>query len=354
MSTEPKRNQMPFKILVSPCPTWSGGPHINVSRVIEKLKNKGCTFRGKLFHYTGFHPGRFDLIWMSNNPRRMNKILSQKKPVVVRMGQFAFKECSEKIGLKYTSWHERQRDEMVRAVCEADRVVFISNWVKENFEREFARRNIVFDADKCDVILNGVDLELFHPAINLRDRPFTIGTSGRIRNRFRLDTFFEISRMLSFEHRLLIVGALTEQCKECLDGYLQDPVLNRRTEYLGRLKPNSLPPVYQRMSCLLHPVAGESCSTVIPEALACGVPVVVPEYGAPSEYIGRGGIAVPGERWDYYNKDFRPRMADAVERVYREHTIFSAEARRSAELRLDLDKAAEKWLQNFQLARGLL
>jgi glycosyltransferase involved in cell wall biosynthesis len=105
------------------------------------------------------------------------------------------------------------------------------------------------------------------------------------------------------------------------------------------------------MHCLFHPVSGEPCGIVVTEALACGVPVVVPAYGGPSEFVlPDGGIAVEAKPY-HYDDEFCDRMADAVTKVRENYDAFRRGARRQAELHLSITASVDEYLDMLDLPR---
>jgi len=88
----------------------------------------------------------------------------------------------------------------------------------------------------------------------------------------------------------------------------------------------------------------EGLGIVVAEALACGVPVVVPAHGAPKEFVlPEGGIAVGTEQF-HYNGDFCRRMADAVGRIRENWSNYSRGARRQAEQCIALGNTVDEYL----------
>ena len=147
------------------------------------------------------------------------------------------------------------------------------------------------------VIHHGLDTNHFCPAktplAEPVKTPFVMGMVGSIRNQYRLETLFGTSCQMGFDHRLLIVGSMTQQAKDFFAEAMLNQDLASKTTYLSWVEPETLVDCYRKMHCLFHPVDYEGCGIVPTEALACGVPVVVPAHGAPKEYVlPDGGVAV--------------------------------------------------------------
>ena len=70
---------------------------------------------------------------------------------------------------------------------------------------------------------------------------------------------------------------------------------------------------------------------MIPEALACGLPVVYIKNGGVPELVGNAGIGVPVEHsWETINLPDPEMMADAVLQVYSRINKYSQNARQQA------------------------
>jgi glycosyltransferase involved in cell wall biosynthesis len=232
------------------------------------------------------------------------------------------------------------------------KIVFISKHVRGVWQRLAEEQNMPWpDDSQVRVIHHGLDLDDFRPPSRSPSRHFVIGSAGALRFPFRLATLFQVSKRLPFDHRILVVGSMDNDCKRVLSKAMEDPDLAARTSYVPWVKSEALPPLYQRMHCLFHPVSGESCGIVVTEALACGVPVVVPAYGGPSEFVlPDGGIAVQARPYQY-DDEFCDLMADAVTRVRANYDTYARGARRQAERHLSIVSCVDEYLDLLDLPR---
>jgi glycosyltransferase involved in cell wall biosynthesis len=105
------------------------------------------------------------------------------------------------------------------------------------------------------------------------------------------------------------------------------------------------------MHCLYHPVDYEGLGIVVTEALACGVPVVVPAHGAPKEYVSEcAGITVETQIFQY-DDEFCRKMTEAVYQI-RDHQVeYSKGARLQAEHVLSMEKTVDDYLDLMRLPR---
>jgi glycosyltransferase involved in cell wall biosynthesis len=241
------------------------------------------------------------------------------------------------------------------AILESGRkVVFISRYVRDVWQGIAQEQNVQFPhPSEYRVIYHALDLDEFSPSAQCHSGSFVIGTAGALRHTFRLATLFQVSRRLEFDHRLLIVGSLDEECKRVLSDAMKDPELSARTSYVPWIDSEALPSVYRRMHCLFHPFSGEGCGIVVTEALACGVPVVAPEFGAPSEFIlPEGGIAVHARPYQY-DEEFCEMMAEAVTKIHTNYDSFARGARLQAEQHLSISSCIDEYLNFMELPRSL-
>jgi glycosyltransferase involved in cell wall biosynthesis len=339
-----------MRFLIAPRPGNSGGPEIFLKRMSKEIVRRGYQWTATPFKYLGFSLLPWQQAIIMNAPRYNEKLLNSGKPTLAIMGQPTVKEYCLKVGLPYLQAYEEQELKMAEVIKRSSKVVFISRYVRNVWAEVFQRRGLPFPSEKQAIIaFHGVDLRHFHPPADPLKSPFVLGSAGALRSRFRLSTLFRVSRLLEFDHRLLIVGSMDDECKDEFAKAMEDQTVEKRITYVPWVDSWSLPQYYQQMHCLFHPLWADACPNIVAEALACGVPVVVPEYGGPAEFVlPDGGIAIGGERWDY-GENFCRRMADAITKVYENWENFSPGARRQAERHLSIEKMTEAYLDLMEL-----
>ncbi len=64
----------------------------------------------------------------------------------------------------------------------------------------------------------------------------------------------------------------------------QNPRAGRVAHFTGTLPEDDLPRLYAACDCLVHPYRGEGYGLTIAEAMACGLPAIVPDLGACRDY----------------------------------------------------------------------
>lgn len=280
-------------------------------------------------------------------PRFRNRILHSGKPVLTTMGKPVVKEEQLVAGRRYLPEFQRQEQEMLRVLLKSGKVVFISHHTLQVWRGIFEREGMPFlPTGMYRVVHHGIDTGAFYPAGDSGEArgmaKFCIGTVGALRNPYRLRTYFETSLLLDFDHRLLIVGSMDSDCRREFARALENPTLSSRITYVPWVCADRLAQYYQQMHCLFHPVDHESCSNVVIEALACGVPVVVPAHGAPMEFVlPLGGVAAETKMF-MYDSNFCQAMAHGVSRVRDNWEQYSLGAREMAVQKLDIkDRVAD-------------
>lgn len=126
---------------------------------------------------------------------------------------------------------------------------------------------------------HGVDLNGYRPTAKPAspDRPFCIGYVGRLTIEKNVRCFAEIERQLTAagerNFEFLIVGEGGQQ------SWLQKHL--RHAEITGPLRKEQLAAAYRRMDAFVFPSTTDTFGLVILEAMACGIPVILPpETGA--------------------------------------------------------------------------
>jgi len=333
------------RILISPRPVFKYSAGIFLRRIAIELTKRNYSYTAMPFAAFGRSIIPWDYAFMMGTPRFRAAILQSRKPFVVTMGKPELKEWCQAVAKPYLPEHDFQEQQMAEVIRNSEKVVFISRYVQSIWREIFTRRQLKFPREEnVRIIFHGVDTSLFSPPRTRRNDVFVLGSAGALREGYRLQTLFSVSRLLEFDHRLLIVGSLDDDCRAELNRALDDRLLARRITYVPWVHSEELPAYYRTMDCLFHPVDYEGCGIVVIEALSCGVPVIVPANGAPHEYMSAdAGIAVPVKKYSY-GPEFCQRMADAVTRVRDRWDVFSEGARRCALERLSITQVVDDYL----------
>jgi len=117
------------------------------------------------------------------------------------------------------------------------------------------------------------------------------------------------------------------------------PPAKSRSTWTGALAEEQMPGLYTVCDCLVHPYRGEAYGLTIVEAMACGLPVVIPEGGPSADYAdARTAYLVPSHEAQVAGFDLGMRqpeapvvlnmevddLAAAMRRVYEDQTAAKA------------------------------
>jgi glycosyltransferase involved in cell wall biosynthesis len=158
------------------------------------------------------------------------------------------------------------------------------------------------------VVLNGVDLEAFHPTLNQRackeilslpEESLVVGIVGRLHPLKGQDTFIQaahrVVREIADAH-FLIVGedVSPERSWEAHLRAMADSLgLSKRVHFTGFL--SEMPQVMAAIDCLALASDFEACPRTVLESMACGRAVVATRCGGTAEQVveGETGYLVP-------------------------------------------------------------
>jgi glycosyltransferase involved in cell wall biosynthesis len=171
-------------------------------------------------------------------------------------------------------------------------------------------------SEKVRLVRLGVETESYARPDGHRPRePFRIGYLGRLTGSKGVDLVCEAFRALESEqpsaHRLSLAGRAIGPDAELWDrlrGGLEADGLGDRVDYRGELDMDGKLALMHESSVLCLPVrAPEPRGTVCVEAMAAGVPVVVPDLGIFPEILelAPGGLCVPPDDADAVTKALR-------------------------------------------------
>lgn len=167
-------------------------------------------------------------------------------------------------------------------------VVGVSQWLTNE-----AKKSPIFkNAREIIKIYNWIDLEVFKPVdaaslrgqLGLVDKKMILAAASGWSNRKGLGTILEISKKLSDDERIVMVGNLRTDVT-LPDKVISMPATNS-VEDLVRY--------YSAADVLLQPSLEETFGKVTAEAISCGTPVVCFDSTATPELVGEGcGAVVP-------------------------------------------------------------
>ena len=150
---------------------------------------------------------------------------------------------------------------------------WLANLVKESFLGKYP----------VEVINNGIDLDIFKPTksyfreqYGLEDKFIVLGVASVWEERKGLKYFVELSKELSDDYKIVVVGVTEKQKKELPNNILAITRTNNVKE---------LAEIYTVADVFVNPTLEDNFPTTNLEALACGTPVISFNTGGSVESI---------------------------------------------------------------------
>ena len=142
----------------------------------------------------------------------------------------------------------------------------------------------------------GTSPDLFKPAVDRPERPFTIGFVGRLVPEKGLQILLRAAANLDGDWRLRLVGGGSGRAE--FGALARALGIGEQVDFLGQLPSTDLPAEYHRLGALVLPSLTrpnwkEQFGRVLVEAMASGVPVIGSDSGAIPGVIGDAGLIVP-------------------------------------------------------------
>ena len=157
-------------------------------------------------------------------------------------------------------------------------IVPVSNWLSEITKQSFLGKYPV------KTIHNGIEIDVFSPSdtseirkkYSLGDKKILLGVASVWEKRKGLPDFIELSKKLSDDYLIVLIGSGIEKLKTLPANILTVP----RTE-----STKELAQFYSLADVLLNPTWEDTYPTVNLESVACGTPVITYQTGGSPESI---------------------------------------------------------------------
>ena len=156
-------------------------------------------------------------------------------------------------------------------------VVSPSIWLKDIVKQSF------FKKYSCKVINNGINLDIFKPIENtikkdykIENKYLILGIANVWNERKGLDVFVELSKRLSDDYQIVLVGTNND-----VDKLLPDNIISIHRTYNQK----ELVKLYSAADVFVNPTRDENFPTVNIESLTCGTPVITFKTGGSPEII---------------------------------------------------------------------
>ena len=197
-------------------------------------------------------------------------------------------------------FRNRFRMQVAHAVKHADRVITISQAVKNDIQKYFGA-----NPDRIEVVYPGYDDSLFtaegDPASDRAvldrhgiDYPYILfmGTLERKKNVPRLiEAYEKVRQESSIPYRLVLAGKRDWNDKEIFEKITRSPV-GADIIYTGYVPRSDLPALLRGAELFVFPSLNEGFGIPPLEAMACGVPVITSNVSALPEVAGGAGLMV--------------------------------------------------------------
>ena len=257
-------------------------------------------------------------------------------------------------GVAYRGWHgpgwERTNEPLARGLCNADHVVFQSEFCRLSSERYLGEPR-----GSSEILHNPVDTTRFTPAESPPERP-TLLLGGTQYQRYRLERALQTLALLPDEWRLLVTGSLywppdAQRARAEAEELVSALGVEGRVELAGPYTQAEAPGLLRRATLLLHTKYNDPCPTIVLEAMACGLPVIYSASGGTPELVGEAGIGIPAPLdWEQDHPPAPEELRDSVLSARGRPELGEAARRRAVE-RFDL----RPWVERHRaLFEGLL
>ena len=185
------------------------------------------------------------------------------------------------------------------AMLLADKIVFLS----EAYRQEIAKKlKWVYRSKKIAVIPNGLDLELYRPTSIMADETIVIGMQSRlVRIKDHLTLLESFSKLLKSDiakdKQILLKIAGDGDYRLALIDKAASLQLGDTVVFTGMLGEEDLLAFLQSLDIYVHASLGETMSTAIMQAMACGLPLIASDVRGIHNMVQDGvtGILVPSK-----------------------------------------------------------
>ncbi|WP_185156038.1 glycosyltransferase family 4 protein [Fulvivirga kasyanovii] len=172
----------------------------------------------------------------------------------------------------------------------ADKVVFLTDLYQSQIKDKY---KWLFDDTKVAVIPNGLDLGFFKPTKKNDSQTFSIGMLSRIVPIKDHETLIRALGQLDCKNLVLKIAGEGESMVK-LQALAKELGVENKVMFLGRLSEDRIPAFLNELDLYVHATLGETMSTAIMQAQACGLPIIASDVMGVNNLItsGKNGILV--------------------------------------------------------------
>lgn len=180
----------------------------------------------------------------------------------------------------------------------ATKVVFLSTEYRDYIKKKLP---VLFSDKRTAVIPNGIDLQLYKPAVKTAMPFIKIGMQSRLSETKDHQTLIAAFALLlkspaqTKPVKLYIAG--DGGCMEALQKQVSALELNDAVEFTGMLEETALPAFITSLDIYVHATLGETMSTAIMQVMACKVPVIASDVLGVNNMVkhNKYGLLVPAK-----------------------------------------------------------
>lgn len=264
----------------------------------------------RFFHlYISFHEIVYRLLLIKLlKHRRFDTIVSFMEGSMVKFHSYITHKADNNISWVHIDFERKHwslvffknEKEERKAYDKMDKIVFVSEKVKNGFCRQYSIEN-----NKCVIIYNLIDrnvVQRLAESNNVAKKKFTICMVGRLNRQKRYDRAIEVAYRLKkegYDFELWIIG--DGGLKHALQLLVNKYELNDYVYFLGFQKPSYH--YMKKADIYLNTSEAEGFPLVICEALCLGLPIVATNISGSSEILSdsRNGILTSETIEDIFN-----------------------------------------------------
>jgi len=266
---------------------------------------KGCATRGINYSFIKKDPGQHISFY-----KKLGKAIREKNPDVIFLhgsmaigaAWFAKKTASKKTKIVVRETQALKMKTRLEKLSLrfsmrlADHIVFLSNEYARDIKNAFGKN---YKDEKISVIPNGIDLDFFSPGNNnlTTKEGIVIGMQSRIvpikDHLTLLRAFAELNKKVNVPLKLKIAG--DGESKPALEIEVKDLGLEDKVIFTGMLNESELASFLQGLDIYVHASFGETMSTAIMQAMACGLPIIASDVEGINNMVSDNinGLLVP-------------------------------------------------------------
>ncbi len=158
----------------------------------------------------------------------------------------------------------------------SDKIVYLTETYKNEMKIALSKS---FKPEKVHVIPNGIDTQLFIPSKNLilKNKKINIGMAARFTSMRRQDILIECIKKLKKDYsdldwHLSLAG--DGQTFNDIERIIKEENLHENITLNGNINEEELITWFQELDIYVHATEGETLSTSMLQAMACGLPII--------------------------------------------------------------------------------